>query len=174
MSVTPNPLSDPVRSLERLQEILDLNLLTGEEDEILQEALAEATDALNLPIGLVSLVLNDAQYFAAMHGVDGWLEESRGTPLEWSFCVNVVRSGDPFIVEDAMLHPKTRDNPMVPQEGVRSYVGVPLRTSKGQILGTFCVIGKEARKFEVEEVKTLEAWAERVMERIEERRHAPT
>jgi GAF domain-containing protein len=170
----PIPPSDPILDRERLQEILDLDLLSTEEDTVLQEALAEATEELDLPIGLVSVVLNDAQYFVAMQGLEGWLQEARGTPIEWSFCVNVVLRGEPFVVEDATTHDQTRDNPLVSQEGIRSYAGVPLRTAKGQVLGSLCVIGDQQRRFQPEEIRRLEGWAERVMVRIEERRRRRT
>lgn len=163
--------SDPVQNLERLQEILDLDLLSEEEDEVLQEALAKAAEELDLPIGLVSVVLNGAQYFAARHGLPEWLQEVRGTPLEWSFCVNVVRSEEPFLVEDATEDSRVAGNPLIHEEGIRSYAGVPLRSSKGKVLGSFCVIGDEARTFTPEEVKKLEAWAEDAMARIEKRRN---
>lgn len=166
----PLPAVDPVLSRERLQEILDLDLLSGEEDEILQQALVEATESLDMPIALVSLVLNDAQYFLAMEGLDGWLKETRGTPIEWSFCVNVVLREQPFVVEDATQHPQTRDNPLVAHENVGSYAGVPLRTSKGHVLGSLCVIGDQKRPFQPEEIRALEGWAEQVMARIESRR----
>jgi GAF domain-containing protein len=162
--------NDPVLQLERLQEILDLDLLAEEEDEILQEALAEATEELGVPIGLISVVFNGAQYFAARHGLQGWLQEVRGTPLEWSFCVHVVRSEAPFLVEDATEDARVAGNPVIQQEGVRSYAGVPLRSSRGHVLGSFCVLSDAARSFSPEEVRKLEAWAERAVARLEERR----
>lgn len=162
----PDPIHDP----KRLQEIFDLDLTSPEIDSVLQDTLAEAAERLDLPVGLVSIVLEEAQYFAAMHGVEGWLREVRGTPVEWSFCTNVVRDRQPFLVEDAKIHPLVRDIPLVDEEGIRCYAGVPLRTSNGHVLGSLCVIGSDAREFVDEEVDFLRGLAERAMERIEERR----
>lgn len=162
--------SDPIRNVSRLQEIFDLDLVSARHDEALQEFLTEATESLDLPTALVSIVLDEAQYFAAHVGLDGWVAESRGTPVEWSFCTNVVIERRPFVVEDATQHPKTRDNPMVEHEDVRSYAGVPLETSKGEIVGSFCVIGTEPRKFDDNELAYLHALAAKAMHRIESRR----
>ena len=154
----------------RLREIVDLDLLSPEVDDILQSTVVEAARRLDLPQAMVSVVLDQAQFFAAHHGLDGWMAESRGTPVEWSFCALAVASGEPFVVEDAATHPQTRDNPLVIHEGIRCYAGIPLISSRGHALGTLCVIGKEARTFSDAELEALHALAARAVRRIEERR----
>lgn len=161
---------DPVRDLSRLQEIADLRLTSPEVDAILQEVAAEAARALGLPISLVSVVLDEAQFFAAAHGLDGWMAAARGTPVEWSFCANAVRSGEPFVVEDAHVHPVVRDNPLVTEGGIRCYAGIPLVSSRGYALGTLCVIGTERRTFGTEELDLLRSLARTAIARIEQRR----
>ncbi len=156
--------------LARLEEIAALDLLGPEVDDILQATTEEAAERLGLPTALVSVVTDQAQYFAAHHGLTGWLREARGTPTEWSFCANAVRSGEPFVVEDAATHPLVRENPLVTEDGVRCYAGIPLVTARGHTLGTLCVVGTEARTFSGDEMDTLRALAARAVERIEERR----
>jgi GAF domain-containing protein len=119
---------------------------------------------------MVTVVLDQAQFFAAHHGLDGWQLETRGTPVEWSFCALAVASGEPFVVEDATTHPLTRDNPLVAHEGIRCYAGIPLVSSRGHALGTLCVIGKEPRTFSDAELETLRTLSEQAVRRIEERR----
>jgi GAF domain-containing protein len=98
------------------------------------------------------------------------MAESRGTPVEWSFCALAVASGEPFVVEDATTHPLTRDNPLVAHEGIRCYAGIPLVSSRGHALGTLCVIGKESRTFSDADLDALRELAEKAVRRIEERR----
>jgi GAF domain-containing protein len=119
---------------------------------------------------MVTVVLDQAQFFAAHHGLDGWMAEARGTPVEWSFCALAVASGEPFVVEDATTHPLTRDNPLVANEGIRCYAGIPLVSSRGYALGTLCVIGKESRSFSDADLDVLRELAEKAVWRIEERR----
>ena len=83
-----------LRQRERLQEIADLGLTSAETDRILQEVCTQAAKALDLPIGLVTVVLDEAQHFAAQYGLGGWLEEANGTPVEWSFCRFAVATKD--------------------------------------------------------------------------------
>ncbi|HET7232550.1 MAG TPA: GAF domain-containing protein [Longimicrobium sp.] len=156
--------------VERLQEIVDLGLLSPEADEILQQTAREAATQLGLPISTVTIVLDEAQFFAAAHGVEGWQAESRGTPVEWSFCAHAVNDRAPFIVEDATTHPVVRHMPIVENDGVVCYAGFPLISSRGHALGTLCVIGHEPHQFTDQELATLRSLADRAVARIEERR----
>ncbi len=162
-------MSDPLIDRERLQEIADLDLLGGDVDEGLDAIARRAATELGLPIGLVSIVLDEAQYFAAQHGLTGMLAETRGTPVEWAFCSHAVRAKKPFVTSDATSHPLTRDTPLV-QDGIRCYAGIPLVTSKGHAIGTLCVIGTVPRPFPDEDLAVLEDLAAQVVERIEARR----
>jgi GAF domain-containing protein len=154
----------------RLQEIADLRLNDSDVDEILSEVTAEAAAHFGLPVALVSIVLDQAQYFRGSHGLDGWMATTRGTPAEWSFCQHVVRTREPFVVEDAQYHPLMQDSPLVRMEGIRCYAGVPLVTFRGHVIGSFCVQGPEARSFTAYDLAQLHRYAKRVIMRIEERR----
>lgn len=161
---------DVLRDPARLAEIAALGLTAPEVDAVLQQTVNEAAAALNLPTALVSVVMGEAQYFAAQHGLTGWMAEAHGTPVEWSFCANAVQSGEPCVVEDARTHPVTRDNPLVRFDNLRCYAGIPLVTSAGHTLGTLCVIGNEPRSFTGAEMELLRALAKKAIARIEERR----
>ena len=163
---------DPIRDIDRLQEIADLDLLSPEVDGILQEIAAEAAQRFDLPIGLVSLVLDEAQHFAAAHGLGDWIAAANGTPVEWSFCANTVTTRDAFVVEDAEQDARVKDNPLVKIDGIRCYAGIPMISSRGHVLGSFCVIGTETRSFAEEEMVELRAFAARAVERIEARRRS--
>lgn len=161
---------DPLLAPERLAEIAELDLIREERDEVLAEIATRAAELLDLPIAMVSVVLDGAQMVAAHHGPLGWVAEVGGHPAEWSFCANTVRTGEPFVVEDATNHPVTRDNPLVRLEGAGCYAGIPLVTSRGQTVGSLCVVGTAPRAFGEDELEQLAALAARVVERMESRR----
>ena len=161
----PEAVHDP----ERLMAIAGLGLKNPEVDEILQQTVEEAADRLNLPIGLVSIVMDSAQVFAAQRGLEGWIKEANGTPVEWSFCANSVASGEPFVVENAETHPLVKENPLVTLDGIRCYAGLPLVTRDGHVLGNLCVLGTEARSFSEADLELLRGLARRAMDRIESR-----
>ena len=151
----------------RLQEIARLRLHEERIDEILQRYVAQAAQEFDLPIGLVSIVLDHAQKFSASHGLTGWLQESQGTPVEWSFCANSVATGEPFIVPDAEEHPSTQGNPLVAHDNVKCYAGAPMITKNGYVIGNFCVIGDHSRTFTDAEVYRLQEYAKLVVDHVE-------
>ena len=158
-----------IKDNSRIAEIARLRLHEDVVDEILNEYVQKAAEQFDLPIGLVSVVLDDAQKFAASHGLEGWIKESNGTPLEWSFCAHSIGDGKPFLVSDAEIHEEVNDNPLVEYDDVRCYAGVPMITKNGHVIGNFCVIGKEVREFTREEVDVLKEYATKVVDRLEER-----
>jgi GAF domain-containing protein len=89
-----------------------------------------------------------------------------------TFCQHAVRSGEPFLVEDARVHPLVSDNPAV-AAGVVSYAGVPLVLG-GTAVGALCVIDSQPRNWSTEEVSTLRALARSTMRLLEERGQART
>jgi GAF domain-containing protein len=162
---------DPLHDEARLAEIAELGLLSDDVDPILQDVAARAASSLGLPVSLVSVVLDEALHVAGAHGIDGlWLAETRGHPVEWSFCATSVRTRDAFVVPDATAHPYHRTNPLVTQDGVRCYAGVPLVSSRGHVLGNLCVVGLEERTFTDAEVAWLRELAAEAVARIESRR----
>ena len=165
------PTHDALHDAARLQEIADLGLLSSDVDPILQDVAARAAAKLKLPVSLVSVVLDEALHVAASHGITGmWLDEAGGHPVEWSFCATSVRTREAFTVENTTVHPDHRTNPLVTQDGVRCYAGVPLISSRGFVLGNLCVVGMEERTFSEEEMGTLRALGAEAVRRIEERR----
>lgn len=164
----PHP-EEIIKSRARIMEIARLRLHDDIIDEVLNEYVQKAAKEFDLPISLVSIVLDDAQKFAAAHGLAGWMAETNGTPVEWSFCAHSLGSKAPFIVEDTHLHKVLKDNPLVTIDKIRCYAGVPLISKNNQIVGNFCVIGDESRSFSEAEVNRLKEYATLAMQRIEER-----
>lgn len=160
---------DPVRDPARLAELARLGLADGRRDEVLEELVEEAARDLGLPMAFVSIVLDEAQIYAARRGLGGWIAEAGGVPVEWSFCAHTVRSGETLVVEDAERHPLVRDNPLVKMDGIRCYAGVPLRSARGIPVGTLCVAGNDPRSFDDGDLDRLRALARRVEERLEAR-----
>ena len=168
--VAPDQASDVLVDRDRLLEIAELGLDRDIERPELDALAREAAQRLDLPIGVVSIVLDEAQWFVATHGVDGWVGDAQGTPVEWSFCRYAVASKEAFVVESATEHELVQDNPLVQFEGIRCYAGIPMISSQGNALGSFCVIGPEERHFSEEDLAELRRRAERAVARIEARR----
>lgn len=161
--------TDPIKDKGRIEEIARLQLHDDQVDEILNDYVQQAATEFDLPIGLVSVVLDDAQHFAASHGLSDWLEIANGSPVEWSFCANSVSTQKPFVVEDSESNEVVKNNPLVHHDDVKCYAGVPMITKNGYVVGNFCVIGDKSRNFTAAEVERLKEYAVQAVNRLEER-----
>ncbi len=101
---------DPVTDVERLEEIADLDLFSDSARAKLDAFAARAAQRFDLPIGLVSIVLDSSQYLAGRHGVEGWIDDADGTPVEWSFCATTVRARKQYVVTDAANNDVQKSN----------------------------------------------------------------
>ena len=158
---------------ERLAALAAYDLSSPRLRQRLNELAARTAAALGQPVGLTSLVLDSAQVIAGMSGVNGWIADVGGTPVEWSFCANAVVSGQPYVVDDAAHDVVQHDNPLVTIDGFASYAGVPLRTSQGHIVGAQCVLGTAPHRFTPQEIAVLETAAAEAVAILEDYRSTP-
>lgn len=129
-----------------------------------------AARLLCVPVALVSLVDADRQFFVSCPGLAEPWASQRETPLPHSFCQYIVASGEPLVVSDARQHPFLADNLAIPDLGVVAYLGFPLTTSDGFVLGSFCAIDSVPRSWNEEDIATLRDLSAAVITEIELRR----
>jgi GAF domain-containing protein len=166
---------DPMHDAERLREIVELGLLDQSVGPLLADLTETAAETLQVPVSLVSVVLDEALHVAAAHGVEGvWMAETGGHPVEWSFCKTSVQTRQPFVVPDATQDPEHASNPLVTQDGLRCYAGVPMISSRGHVLGNLCVVGLEPAEFPDASVEVLRQLAAEAVKRLEARRRPVT
>lgn len=75
----------------------------------------------------------------------------------------VIETGHSLVIEDAIACPNYGKIP----EGYRAYLGVPLRTPIGEVIGTVCAFQRHPRQFTDEEVQLVEIFAERAATAID-------
>ncbi len=161
------PTESRLTSPSRLAALEATGLLDGRANDVLDRITRLATRVLGVPVSLASLVSDLAQHFPGLTGLEGWAGAARSTPLSHSYCQYVVRHGAPFIVEDAAQHALVRDNGARVDLGVTAYAGVPLCTVTGEILGAFCAISTEPRRWSTGDIETLSELASMAMAEIE-------
>lgn len=159
-----------VRSVSRLAALQRLGVLDTPVEASFDRLTRMACRLLRAPIGLVSLVDRDRQFFKSCVGLPEPIASERQTPISHSFCKHVVESGKPLIVEDARANPLVQKNPAIELLGISAYAGIPLKTSDGHVIGSFCVIDSRPRTWTYEDVETLQDLASCVMHEVEERK----
>jgi hypothetical protein len=151
---------------ERLKAIEDTGLVGVREDPVLHRLTRLAARALGAPVGLLSLVTEDRQFFASSWGLPEPWNSERGTTLLHSFCQHVVVSNLPLLVSDARKNPLLQDNLAIEDLDVIAYIGTPVVDENGHTLGSFCVIEHQPRQWQAADVEILHDFAAAVMERV--------
>lgn len=126
-----------------------------------------ASRLLGAPVALISLVDDRRQFFKSQVGLPPPYDVSRQTPLSHSFCQHVVTSRDILVITDAKTDPRVRDNLAVRDLNVQAYLGVPLTTADGNVLGSLCAIDGTPRQWSESDHAALRDLSELVMDVIE-------
>ncbi|MCO6384470.1 MAG: GAF domain-containing protein [Vannielia sp.] len=141
---------------ERLVELEKTGLMDSVPEEVYDRAVRLARQITGAPVGLLSLVSNQRQFFKAQSGLDEAGVTDRETPLSHSFCQYVVSSRTSLAVMDARSHPLLAGNGATSDLGVVAYLGVPVHGPGGEVLGSFCAIDNMAHDWSEEQMKALE------------------
>jgi signal transduction histidine kinase len=155
-------ISHPWQQAQPILEVLSsLSYQTGELDGYLHEIAGSVSHLLELDWSVVTLCKDEIERVMASSldmGDEDCVYSLHGTLTE-----TVVKTGRTLCVEDANTHPEYG----CPPEGYVSYLGVPLRTHCGEVIGTICSFCIEPRLFTLEEVRTVELFAERAATAID-------
>ncbi|MBJ6752280.1 ATP-binding protein [Geomonas anaerohicana] len=160
-------ISTHVADPTRLAALRAVALLDTPAEEAFDRLTRLATQFVDAPVSLVTLVDADRQFFKSCLGLPEPWQSRRETPLSHSFCQYNRIAKQPLLIEDARLHPFFKDNPAIKDLHVIAYLGIPLATVDGYILGSFCVIDCKPRKWTQAQVAMIEDLAASVMTEIQ-------
>jgi len=150
---------------ERLSLLKALQLLDTPPEPTFDRITRLASQLLQVPIALVSLVDEQRQWFKSRVGL-----EACETPREYAFCAHAILQTTPLVVNDASRDPRFIDNPLVTTApGIRFYAGVQLLSLQGYPLGTLCVIDTRPRELAASELALLQELAGIVSEQLQQR-----
>jgi signal transduction histidine kinase len=86
-----------------------------------------------------------------------------GFSVHESVSAVVVESGQPFLITDVKQHPEEVKR----MAGYVCYLGVPLRISQGDVIGTICSFSMQPQQYDAEIISTIELFAERAATAID-------
>ena len=115
-----------------------------------------ASQIMQAPVALVTLVGREQQHFRSKVGTD-----LDSTPAEISFCAHTIAEKDNtlLVVQDAKSDPRFAENPLVTDDPkIRFYAGAPLNVA-GQKIGTLCVLDTQARQPTADQLVQLNSLA---------------
>lgn len=154
----------PHNEAERLAALRRYEILDTPQEAAFDDLVMIASAVCGMPMGSVSLIDADRQWFKARLGLDA-PETSRDS----AFCAHAILNPDEvMVVADAMEDPRFRDNPMVTSSpGIRFYAGAPLLGVEGLPMGTLCVMDHRPRKLEPHQIEALNALSRQVSRLLE-------
>ena len=165
MTLKPYP---EIQDRARLLEVARLGVDVEVPREYLTELVEQVAAEMDTPFAMVTGLLSDAQVFLAGRGpVPAWVAEVGGTPIEWAFCSPLLREQEARYVNDFTADAEFQDNPLVTLEGIRSYIGAPVISSRGLILGSLCGLDTRPREFDAEQLTAVQDLADETARRIE-------
>lgn len=122
--------------------------------------------ALHCPVSVISILDEYRQVFIAHLGLPSEWANRGETPLSHSFCQYVVEDQKPFVVTDATLHERVRDNLAIRDLGVISYLGVPVTLPDGTVIGAIAAIDGKPREWTQAELDLLSRFGRIVSNQI--------
>lgn len=155
-----SPLS---KEAERIAAVRRYDILDSPPDGAFDRITALAARRFGVPIAIISIVDEDRIWFKSHHGLP--VQQIDRAP---GLCASAILGDAPYLIEDARKDPRSLANPLVAGEfGLRFYAAVPLTTDDGHNLGTLCVIDKEPRPIEQDQIEDLKDLASVVMDQLE-------
>lgn len=162
MQEAPIPANDDAR----LAELRSYGVLDTPDEEAFDDIGHLIRTIAGTPIGIVSLVDENRQWFKACIGM-----QAKETPRVISFCGHSILQREPLIVEDTLEDARFSDNPLVvegPQ--IRFYAGFPLVSANGMSLGSLCAVDTRPNRLSATQIDALQRLARQTVKLMELKR----
>ncbi len=132
----------PADEADRLAALDELAILDTEPEPEFDRLAQLATIICQTPIGAITFLDGQRQWFKARVGVD-----VTAIPRSVAFCAHTIAEPDRLLeVQDAQTDPRFVTNLFGPDAApVRFYAGYPLQTRAGSAVGTLCVMDTTPR-----------------------------
>ena len=161
----PPPI--PSNEAARLVRLRELMVLDSAAEPLFDNLVRMASLACGVPIGLLSLIDEERQWFKANVGLAGVSE----TPRDMAFCAHAIMNDTLFEVPDTTQDARFANNPLVTgQPDIRFYAGAPLLLPGGERVGTLCVLDRQAHSLTAAQADTLRSLAQLAVDALLMRR----
>jgi two-component system, NtrC family, sensor kinase len=126
-----------------------------------------AASICEAPMALICFIDGDRLRFKASVGIAG-----SDIPREQAFSTSELFAGaDLLVVEDASVDPRFAAHPrVIGKPHIRFYIGVPLTTSAGHVVGTVCAMDTQPRSISARAAEEVGFLARQIMRSLEERK----
>jgi signal transduction histidine kinase len=138
-----------------------LNYRTGKLSSYLHDIACGVSELLEVDWSVVTLCQQGFERVLASSVDMG--EGEHVYSLHGALTGTVIETGHSLAVEDANQYPEYGEAP----PGYCAYLGIPMRISTGEVIGTICSFHQQPREFSKEEIQLAELFAERAATAID-------
>ncbi|DAZ96779.1 TPA: hypothetical protein N0F65_005777 [Lagenidium giganteum] len=161
-----NPWPDaPVPALEqeRLKRIQTLNLSKQYADKNLKELLEFARTSISCPVAAVGVISASTSLLVTAIGLNG-----DQLPRDMALESHTIMSNRPLVVLDTEGDDRFAMNPLVSSLRIRFYIGIPLVSKEGIVVGSLSLGDTAARdRVSGSDVRSLQRIAQRIMDKMD-------
>lgn len=150
----------------RMNALREYDILDSAPEQIFDEIAQIASAVCHKPIGLITLVDENRQWFKAAHGMP-----EREMPRAYSACQYMINRPRPLVISDLHTDPRFAGQPVSTLKNIRFYAGAPLIDPEGHVLGAVCVADQEPGTVTKEQQEALSMLSRQAMDQIILRRN---
>lgn len=160
---THESIRNALAQTDRQQTVIqDVRLRAISNRALLAQVCESTATAIQAPAAVITVVEHEGQRWLAFYGADWCPEEPRSglmMPLDTSYCQYVVTTEQPLVITDSLHDYRIARNSIATKGAVRAYLGAPVRTADGTVVGSLCVFDQVPRKWSMRERAVVEAFA---------------
>ncbi len=146
---------------ERQQALNELGLLDHRHQTLYKQYIEEARQAFDVDYAQISWLNQHEMYIP----ISPFTQEPVATRqmCKDSVCTHLLYQNEPLVIEDLQRDPRFPHLSELRQHHIRFYAGVPLKDKNGIALGSLCLLDKQPRQMQAEDMILLKALAQDLM-----------
>lgn len=157
-------LGDPAR----LAAVEATGLIDAPAEESFDRLVRIATKLVDAPVAVVALVTDRRHTIVSQAGLgDPAPGTQHGLPIDLAPCRLVVETGAPLMVTDIREDLRCSSMASLASAGIVSYLGVPLRTRDGTVIGSVAALGPGPKDWNADDLAWLAQLGEQATDQLE-------
>ena len=146
---------------ERQQVLNELGLLDHRHQILYKQYIEEARQAFDVDYAQISWLNQHEMYIP----ISPFTQEPVATRqmCKDSVCTHLLYQNEPLVIEDLQRDPRFPHLSELRQHHIRFYAGVPLKDKNGIAVGSLCLLDKQPRQMQAEDMILLKALAQDLM-----------
>lgn len=151
--------------VERIHELKKLAILDSAPENNFDQLTWLASQVTQMPIAFIAFMDTNREWYKARKGF-----EMKECPRSLSLCNKMIETSKPLAYGNFDQHPELNDHILRKDPfDVRAYIGVPLITSNGYVIGSVCAADHKPIEVTEEKMTALKVIADQVIQILESR-----